>query len=220
MLSKCGAGKGSLGSLGLQGDQTSQTKRNLPWIFIGKTDAEAEAPILWPPDTKSQLIWKDPDAGKDWRWEEKGTREDEMVRWHHWFNGHEFEHTPGDGESQGSLACYSPLCQWCHPTVSSSIAPFFSCPQSCTASVSFPMSWLFVSGGQSIGASASASVLPMSTQDWFPLGLTGLVSLLSKGLSRVFSSTTVQRHEFFSDQPSLWSNSLWSNTCTWLLEKL
>ena len=70
-------------------------KGNQSWMFIGKTDAEAETPILWPPDMKSGLIWKDPDAGKDWRWEEMGTTEDEMVRWHHWLNGHEFELTPG-----------------------------------------------------------------------------------------------------------------------------
>ena len=71
-------------------------------------DAEAEAPIPWPPDVKSRLIQKDPDAGKDWRQEEKGTTEDEMVGWHHWFNGHEFEQTLGDSEGQGSLACCSP----------------------------------------------------------------------------------------------------------------
>ena len=92
--------------------------------------------------------------------------------------------------------------------------PLLSCPQSFPASRSFPMSRLFTSGGQCIGASASA--LPMNIQDWFPLGLTGLISLLSKGLSRVFSNTTVQKHQFFSAQPSLWSNS---HICTWLLEK-
>ena len=88
-----------------------------------------------------------------------------------------------------------PLSQWCHATISSSVVPFSSCPQSFPASGSFPRSRLFASGGQSIGA--SASVLPVNTQDWFPLGLTGLTSLLSKGLSRVFSSTTVQKHQFF-----------------------
>ena len=95
-------------SIGLQGDQTTQPKGNPPWIFIGRTDAEAEAPILWPPDAKSQLTGKDPDAGKDWRQEEKGTTEDEMVGWHHQLNGHEFEQAPGDGEGQGGLACCSP----------------------------------------------------------------------------------------------------------------
>ena len=79
---------------------------NQSWIFIGRTDAEA--PILWPPYVKSQLIGKDPDAGKDWGHEEKGTTGDEVVQWHHWFNGHEFEQTPGHGEGQGSLACCSP----------------------------------------------------------------------------------------------------------------
>ena len=83
-------------------------KGNQSWIFIGRTDAEADAPIIWPPDTKSQLTRKDPNAGKDWRWEEKGTREDEMVKWHHWLNGDEFEQTPGDGEGQGSPVVWSP----------------------------------------------------------------------------------------------------------------
>ena len=88
-----------------------------------------------------------------------------------------------------------PLSQWCYPPISSSVVPFSCCPQFFPASRSFPMSWLFASGGQSIGA--SASVLPMNILDWFPLGLTGLISLLSKGLSRVFSSTTIQKHQFF-----------------------
>ena len=81
------------------------------WIFIGRTDAEAEAPILWPTDPKSQLIRKDLDAGKDWEQEEKRATEDEMVRWHHQLNRHEFKHTPGDSEGQGDLACCSP---WGH----------------------------------------------------------------------------------------------------------
>ena len=99
-----------------------------------------------------------------------------------------------------------PLSQWCHPTISSSVAPLSYCPQSFPASGSFPMNPLFTSDGQSTGASVSASVLPMNIQGWFPLGLTGLISLLSKGLSRVFSSMTVWKHQFFSAQPSLWSN--------------
>jgi len=85
-------------------------KGNQPWIFIGRADAEAEAPILWPPDAESQFIGKDPDAGKDWG-HEKGVTEDEMVGWHHWLNGHEFEPTSGNSEGQGSLACCSP---WGH----------------------------------------------------------------------------------------------------------
>ena len=80
-------------------------KGNQPWIFIGRTDAEAETPILWPPDGKKWFIGKDPDAGKDQSWEEKGPTEDEMVGWHHWLNGHEFEQTPEDGDGQGSLVC-------------------------------------------------------------------------------------------------------------------
>ena len=83
-------------------------KGSQSWIFIGKTDAEAETPILWPPDAKSRLVGKDPDAGKNWRQEEKGTTEDEMVGWHHWLNGHEFKQTPGVGNGQRSLTCYSP----------------------------------------------------------------------------------------------------------------
>ena len=86
-------------------------KGNKLWIFIARTGTEAKAPILWPPDGKSQFIRKDPDAGKDWRQEEKGTTEDKLVGWHHWLNGHEFEQTPGVGEGQGSLACCSP---WGH----------------------------------------------------------------------------------------------------------
>ena len=83
-------------------------KGNQHWIFIGRTDAEAETPILWSPDAKNWLTGKDPDAGKDWRQEDKGTTEDEMVRWHHWLNGHEFEQAPGGGDGQGGLACCSP----------------------------------------------------------------------------------------------------------------
>ena len=86
-------------------------KGNQSWIFIGRTDAEAETTVLWPPDANSQLIGKDPDAGKYWRQEGKGITEDEMVRWHHWLNGHEFEQALGVGDGQGSLMCCSP---WGH----------------------------------------------------------------------------------------------------------
>ena len=96
-----------------------------------------------------------------------------------------------------------PWSQWCHPTISSSVIPFSSCSQYFPASVSFPMSQLFASGGQNIGVSASTSVLPMHTQDWSPLGWISWISLQSKGLSRVFSNTTVQKHQFFGAQPSL-----------------
>ena len=88
--------------------QPVHPKGNQLGIFIGRTDAVAETSILWPLDVKSWLIWKDPDAGKDWKWKEKGMTEDEMFGWHHWFNGHEFEPALGDGEGQGSLACCSP----------------------------------------------------------------------------------------------------------------
>ena len=82
-------------------------KENQPWIFIGRTDAKAEGSILWPPDAKKWPIWKDPDARKDWRWEEKGTTEDEIVRWHYLLDGHEFEQAPGVGDGQGGLVCCS-----------------------------------------------------------------------------------------------------------------
>ena len=115
--------------------------------------------------------------------------------------------------SQSLLKCL--LSQWCYPP-SHLVSLFSSCPQSFPASGSFPVSWVFVSSGQSIGASASASVLLMNIQCWFPLGLTGLISLLSKGLSRVCSSTTIWKHQFFGIQSSLWSNS---HIHTWLLKK-
>ena len=108
-----------------------------------------------------------------------------------------------------------PSSRWCHPAISFSVAPF-SCPQSFPASGSFPMNRLFTSGGQSIATSYLASVFPMNLQGWLSLGLTSLSSLMSKGLSRVFSSTTIWKHQFFSPQPSLWPNS---HISTWLLEK-
>ena len=117
--------------------------------------------------------------------------------------------------TRGACSNSRPLRRWCHPTISSSVIPF-SHLQSFPASGSFQMSQFFASGGQSIGASASASVLPMNIQDWFPLGWTGWISLLPKGLWRVFSNTTVQKHQFFSTQLFLWSNS---HIHTWLLEK-
>ena len=110
-----------------------------------------------------------------------------------------------------------PLSRWCHPAISSSVVPFSSCPKSLLASGSFPMSHLFAGGGQSIGVSASASVLPMNTQDWSPLAWTGWIFSQSKGLSRVFSNTTVQKHQFFGAQLSSQSNS---HIHTWPLEKL
>ena len=109
-----------------------------------------------------------------------------------------------------------PSSQWCHPAISSSVVPFSSYPQSLPASGSFPMSQLFTWGGQSIGVSASTSVLPMNTQDWYPLGWTGWISLQSKGLSRVFSNTTVQQYQLFGAQLSSQSNS---HINMWPLEK-
>ena len=91
--------------------QPVHPKGDQSWVFTGRTDAEAAPPILWPPDAKSWFIWKDPDAGKDWRQEEKGTTEDEMVGWHHWLSGHGFGWTPGVGDGQGGLACCG---SWCH----------------------------------------------------------------------------------------------------------
>ena len=109
-----------------------------------------------------------------------------------------------------------PSSQWCHPAISSSLVPFSSCPQSLPASGSFPVSQLFAWGGQSIGVSALASVLSMNTQEWSPLGWTGWMSLQSKGLSGVFSNTTVQKHQFFGSQLSSQFNS---HIHTWPLEK-
>ena len=129
---------------------------------------------------------------------------------------------PTRGLQHARLPCPSPipsaysnscfLSQWCHSAISSSVIPFSSFPQSFPASGCFQMSQLFASGGQSIGTSASASVLPMNIQCWFPLGWTGWISLQSKGLSRVFSKTTVQKHQFFSAQLSLTSiDAHWKN---------
>ena len=130
---------------------------------------------------------------------------------------HGLQHDRFPCPSPSPRACSNsrPSSQWCHSTISSSVNPFSSCLQSFPASGSFPKSQFFASGGQSIGVSASASVLPINIQDWFLLGLNGLI-LLSKGFSRDFSKITIQRHQFFGAQPSLWSNS---HIHTWLLEK-
>ena len=118
---------------------------------------------------------------------------------------HELQHArpPCPSPTPGIYSNSCALCWWCHPAISSSVVHFSSCPQSLPASGSFSMSQLFASGGQGIGVSALASVLPMNTQDWSPLGWTGFISLQSKGLSRVFSNTTVQKHQFFGIQLSL-----------------
>ena len=129
---------------------------------------------------------------------------------------HEPQHTrpPCLSSTPGVHSNSCPSSWWCHPAISSSVVPFSSCPQSFPASGSFPMSQLFVWGGQRIGV--SASVLTMNTQDWSPLGWTGWISSQSKGLSRVFSNTTVQKHQFFGTQLSSQSNS---HIHTWPLEK-
>ena len=123
---------------------------------------------------------------------------------------------PCPSPTPGVYSNSCPLSQWWHPTISSSVVPFSSCPQSFPASGSFQMSQFFASGGQSIGVSALVSVLPTNIQDWSSLGWTGWISLQSKGLSRVFSSTTVQKHQFFSAQLSLQSSS---HIHTWPLAK-
>ena len=105
MLLNCGVGEDSWESPGLQGDPPVHSKGDQSWVFTGRTDVEAETPILWPPHTKSWLIGKDPDAGRYWGQEEKGMTEDEMAGWHHRLDGHEFEWTLGIGDEQGGLAC-------------------------------------------------------------------------------------------------------------------
>ena len=124
---------------------------------------------------------------------------------------------PCPSPTPGACSNSFPWSRWCHPPISSSVNPCSSRLQSFPASGSFPMSQFFTSCGQSIGVSASTSVLPVNIQDWFPLAWTGWISLQSKGLSRVFSNTTVQKHQFFNTQLSLWSNS---HIHAWLLEKL
>ena len=118
-------------------------------------------------------------------------------------HGPQHARPPCPSPTPGVYSNSCPLSQWCRPTISSSVIPFFSCLQYFPASESFQMSQLFTSGGQSIGVSASISVLPMNIQDWFPLGWTGWISLQSKGLSRVVSNTTAQKHQFFTTQLSL-----------------
>ena len=131
---------------------------------------------------------------------------------------HESQHTrpPCPSPTPRVHSDSRPLSQWCHPAISSSFVPFSSCPQSLPASESFPMSQLFAWGGQSTGVSALAPFLPKKSQGWSSLEWTGWISLQSKGLSRVFSNTTVQKHQFFGAQPSSQSNS---HIHTWPLEK-
>ena len=157
------------------------------------------------------------------RWEEEGVNKQNtgfLGQWKYfvWYSvqfsrsvvsdalrPHESQHTrpPCPSPTPGAYSNPCSFSRWCHPTISSSVIPFFSCLQSFPASGSFPMSQLFKWGGQSTGVSASASVLPMNTQDWSPLGWTSWISLQSEGLSRVFSNTTVQKHQFFGAKSSL-----------------
>ena len=132
---------------------------------------------------------------------------------------HELQHArpPCPSPTPGVHRNPCPSSWWCHPTISSSVVPFSSCPQSFPASGSFQMSQLLASGGQSIGVAASTSVLQINTQDWSPLGWTGCISLKSKGPSRIFSNTTIQKHQFFGAQLSSKSNS---HIHTWPPEKL
>ena len=133
-----------------------------------------------------------------------------------WPHGLQHARPPCPSPTPGVYPNSWPLSRWRHPTISSSVVSFSSCFQSFPASGSFQMNQFFASGGQSIGVSASASILPMNIQNWSPLGWIGWISLQSKGVSRVFSNTTVQKHYFFSAQLSLWSNS---PIHTWLLGK-
>ena len=171
----------------------------------GKERSESEAPGFWGPWNYS--VW----------WCNVGFL---LLLSHYvlsnslWPHGLQLARLPRPSLFPGVCPNSCPLSQWCSLTISSSAALFSFCLQSFPASGSFPMNQLFTSGGQSIGA--SASVLPMNTQDWSPLGWTGWISLQSKGLSRVFSRTTVQKHQFFGAHLSLWSNS---HNHTWLLEK-
>ena len=151
------------------------------------------------------------------------TEDDVMVQFsclvvYHSLQPREPQHTrpPCPSPTPGVHPNPCPSSWWCHPTISSSVVRFSSCPQSFPASGSFQMIQLFASGGQSTGVSASTSVLPMNTQDWSPLGWTGWICLQSKGLSRVFSNTTVQKHQFFGAQLSSQSHS---HIHTWPLEK-
>jgi len=162
MLLNCRVGGEPWESLNCQAIQPVHPKVNQSWVFIGRTDVEAETPILWPPDGKSWLIWKDLDAGKDWGQEEKETTEDEMVGWHHRLNGHEF------GKLRELVTDREAWCAMFH---------------------GLAKNWTWLSNWTQL--------------NWFPLGWTGWSSLQSKGLSRVFSNTTVQKHQFFGTQLSL-----------------
>ena len=132
--------------------------------------------------------------------------------WLLWPHGLQHARFPCPSLNPGACSNSCSLSWWCHPTISSSVIPFSSCLQSSAALGTFPLSHFFAAGGQIIWASASASVLPVNIQDWFPLGWTGLISLQSKGISGIFFKTTVQKHQFFGTPHYLWTNS---HMCTW-----
>ena len=206
-------------TLPLDGKETKpiNPKGNQPWIFIGRTDAKGEAPKFGHLIQRANSLEKTVMLGKT---QDKGEG-----------GGRGFSSVTQSCPSLCDPMNYRPPCPsttprvhsdsrpsspWCHPAISSSVVPFSSCPQTLPASESFPMSQLFAWSGQSIGVSASTSVLPKNTQGCSPLEWTGWISLQSKGLSRVFSNTTVQKHQFFSYQLS--SQSI-SHILTWPLEK-
>ena len=176
--------------------QTVHPKGNQSSVFIGRTHAEAEALILLPVQFSHSVV------------------SDSL-----WPHGLQHARPPCPSPTPGVYPNSRPLSRWCHPTISSSVVPFSSHLQSFPALESFQINQFFTSGGQSIGVSASASVLPMNIQDWFPLGWTGWLFLLSRGLSRVFSNTTVQKHQFFNTQLSIRKDVSNSHIHTWLLEK-
>ena len=202
MLLNCGVGEDSWESLGLQADPTSPSLRksvlNIHW-----------KDWCWSWNSNILATWCEELSHfkRPWCWERlKEGGEGGNRGWDGWMAS----------LTQWTWVRVDSGSWWCYPTVSSSVIPFSSCLQSFPTLGSFLMSQLFAWGGQSIGASASASVLPVNIQDWFPLGLTGLISLQSKKLSRVFFNTTVQNHQFFGAQFSLWSIF---DILTWLLEK-
>ena len=199
-----------------------------PWKFPSWSGRHSQLHVLCLPKTDSWQMgrflpislagrflpvshWRSPYYNYILLWFSHSSVSDSL--WPHWLQHARFL-CPSLSPGVCSNSC--PLSHWCHPTISSSVSPFSSCPRFSPESGSFLMSWLFTSGGQSIGASVSVPVLPMNTQGWFPLRLTDLIPLQSKGLRRVFSNTTVQKHQFLNAQPFLSSNS---HIRTWQVAK-